>query len=190
MSAETVVAFGVTEDRDLLGQYFALRRRQYHRHFPTLPEWFGKEEEADRVADIVVATMEERVVGGARISYAGPGMSPRLPLESDLFELPRLFPEWRLGEQLICEFCRHAVEPEFGALVSRGLAAAMAKTAARREIALAFTVCPRGQTVLNRRHCRDLGLQFEVFPALLPPNPFNLEMALCLYRGFASLQEP
>lgn len=188
MSAEPVVIYGVTEDRDLLEQYFALRRRQYHRHFPTLPPWFGEEEAADSVADIVVATVGQRVLGGARISYAGPGAAARLPLESEQFELKRVFPDWRLDQQLICEFCRHAVEPEFGGLVSRGLAAAMAMTAARRETALAFTVCPRGQTVLNRRHCRDLGLQFQVFPELRPPNPFDLEMALCLYTDFAVLK--
>jgi len=189
MSAETVVFYGVTQDRDLLAQYFALRRRQYHRHFPTLPSWFGEEEEADGVADIVVATMGDRVLGGARISYAGPGAAARLPLESDQFAMRQVFPNWRLEEQVICEFCRHAVEPEFGALVSRGLASAMAMTAARREIALAFTVCPRGQTVLNRRHCRDLGLVFQVFPDVMPPNPFGLEMALCLYKEFAALKK-
>ena len=187
MSAETVVAYRVTQDRTLLEQYFALRRRQYHRHFPSLPTWFGEEEEADSAADIVVATVGERVLGGARLSYAGPGAAGRLPLESDAFELRNIFPDWRLDEQWICEFCRHAVEPEFGGLVSRGLASAMARRTAERGIALAFTVCPRGQTVLNRRHCRELGLTFQVFPEWLPPNPFGLEMALCLYKDFATL---
>jgi hypothetical protein len=188
MLVDSAVTFQITRDPALLEDYYRLRSNLYHRHFPSLPPTFGQEEPDDLRGDILVATLAGLVVGGARISYVRPGEFARLPLESDAFRLATAFPEWNLSALTICEFSRHAVAPEYGPSISRALATEMAFTAKQRGAVLAFTVCPRGQTVLNRRHCRGLGLEFEVLEGVNPPNPFELSMALCVYRGLSNLR--
>lgn len=188
MHLELTPQYQITQEPALLSQYFALRQTQYHRHFPSLPPSFGLLEADDLTSDILVATLGSSVIGGARLSYVVPAdPTRRLPLESPAFSLRETFPSWALETMTICEFGRHAVHPDYGSLISRPLATEMALAAARHGATLAFTVCPPAQIVLNRRHCRSLGLEFEVFPDINPANPFGLSMALCVYRKLPSL---
>lgn len=183
MNSEPSLNILPTRDEGLLTQYFDLRERQYHRHFPSLPPGFGRLEPDDETSAILAATLGDRVVGGARLSFVNAGTTGRLPLESADFKLRDALPDWHLEARTICEFGRHAINPDFGRLVAGPLALEMARTAARGGAALAFTVCPPAQAVLNRRHCRHIGLEFELFPYIAPPNPFGLLMNLCVYRG-------
>jgi len=118
------VDFQVSRDTSILNQYFTLRERCFRREL-NLPDFDGSEEESDRQASILVATLDGQVIGGARISrrVVLPSQVGALELDADaccMWERLAIDPRVRTV-QLFREFlsalidaslacgCRHAM---------------------------------------------------------------------------------
>jgi hypothetical protein len=186
------IQFFQTKDPALLAQYFELRNQIYLRHYPHLNENFGHEELADRHSHIVVGH-EERVVAGGRITVSRPAKPRRMPMEEGGFRLNELLPDFGLARQSYAEFSRVAVDPAFaaGRHCGLGLIFELARTAADLGVDLVFSICPSPMVRLNAWNSRRCGVEFLVFPDIAIPNPFDIHMTLCAYKGLiAAFQQP
>lgn len=90
------IEFLVTEEEELLSQYYALRERCFRAELG-LPDFDGSEEELDRQGQILLAIQDGKCVGGARISA-------RLVLPSKAQSL-------ELSQDTCCMWERFVIDP-------------------------------------------------------------------------------
>ena len=178
------IEFLLTSDPTLLTQYYELRNRVYRRHYPHLPEDFGREDAVDRHSHIVVG-YDRRVVAGGRITISWPERPHLLPMEESGFRLAEAVPQFRLQWQPYAEFSRVAVDPTYaeGRHCSLGLIRTLAQTTARFQVDLVFSICPTPQVRWNALNSRRCGVTFETFPDIQILTPFHIPMTLCAYSG-------
>lgn len=90
------IEFVVTNDKESLSQYYALRERCFRAELG-LPQFDGSEEEEDRQGHILLAMQDGRCVGGARISS-------RITLPSQVENL-------NLSQDSCCMWERFVIDP-------------------------------------------------------------------------------
>lgn len=103
------VVFEITNDPDLLEQYYKLREESY-REVLLLPEFSGVEEELDRNSDILIARIGDRCLGGIRI--CGSDNMDLLPLEQSGDDLTSQMPHLGLDNVGYCQWMRLTLRPD------------------------------------------------------------------------------
>ena len=162
-----------TKDRNLLSGYYEVRQTCYRlvRNGPR--NFCGAEDQFDQNSDILVVTLGQRVVGGARISGAGLEKERHLPLEQDGLVLDDVFPELRLSEQTYCEFSRMAILPGYRtpALVDE-LICSLLTMAILRGYGFLFAMSPLVQARCYRKVVKNNDFPFDFLihdQFVLPP---------------------
>ena len=185
------VQYLLTSDPAVLTEYYALCNRVYRRHYPHLPEDFGREDSIDRQSHIVVG-YDKRVVAGGRITISWPERPQSMPMEEGGFQLAAATPQFRLRWQPYAEFSRVAVDPLYseGRHCSLGLIRTLARTAARFGVDIVFSICPTPQVRWNALNSRRCGVTFETFPDIEIRTPFHIPMTLCAYSGLLAADAP
>ena len=107
------IIFELCQDPQLLAQYYRLREQCFRRELG-LPDFDGSEDDRDRQGQILIARIDDRCVGGARIS-------PGTTVKNQLDELALAADECCLWErfvidpvvrtvQLARDFCGYLIE--------------------------------------------------------------------------------
>jgi hypothetical protein len=107
------VEFTVSQDSQLLEQYYALRERCFRDELG-LPDFDGSEEEQDRKGQVLLAIQDGRCIGGARISPTVTLLSQIQHLELTqgtccMWERLVFDPVVRTV-QILREFCAHLIQ--------------------------------------------------------------------------------
>lgn len=114
----------------------------------------------------------ERVVGGARISFASRAMETYLPMEEGDFTVSRYLPD-AYGEQAYAEIGRLVVDPTYrGKDVLHTMVAELTSFARQQGCGYLFVLAPALNAVLYRRVCRSLRMPIELHKdANIPDKP-------------------
>ena len=161
VSKELVYEF--TRDPGYLHQYYLLREKMYIRTWG-LKNFEAPEDEYDRQSHIIIARRGNHVVGGGRLTVAGPRKETLLPLEDEDFRLKDLFPEMGLEYCKYAELSRMAVEPEFhGGECTKALFEHMYRKLSALKVAYWFALAPSPSARMYRRMFNSLGLDLTIW---------------------------
>jgi GNAT superfamily N-acetyltransferase len=131
----------------------------------------------------------ERVIGGAKISFASTASTTSLPMEEGEFTVRGYLPK-DFGEQGYAEIGRLVVDPGYrGKEILHTMVAELATFASHQGAGYLFVLAPALNAVLYRRICRSLGMPIEQHKdANLPDKPLYRRLDIKLLssdiRGF------
>jgi len=103
------VVFEITKDADLLKQYFELREKTFKKVLG-LREFDGSKDVHDEQADILIARIDDCVIGGVRIY--GNHYQQQIPLEQLTSELTSQLPNLSLATNGYCQWMRLTLTAE------------------------------------------------------------------------------
>ena len=159
-----------TSNTDLIKQYCDVRKKVYMETF-NIADFTSHEDEYDyhKNTRILVVTLDDKVIGGARLTFHYAGENIKLPMEYDDFQLFNLFPKLDLKKKNYMEITRMATLPEYRR--DRKMASDMFNLMFTRSVQegaeCMYSVTPKIQCRNNRRHFKSLGYEMKTFDDII-----------------------
>jgi len=165
------ITYQFTHDKNLLDQYFELRKEIYIQDF-NLQDFADHEDNFDdkEYTHILVVCDGDRVIGGSRVIIHNKNSDIILPIESDSFLLKDILPELSLHNKSYSEVNRTVLLPEYRqGKIGEGIVHRVILYSKELGADYLFTVAPKIQARNNRKHCSNLAINFTIFDNISVP---------------------
>ncbi|MDX1975759.1 MAG: GNAT family N-acyltransferase [Rickettsiales bacterium] len=154
------ITYEITRDAGYLHQYFLLRENMFINAWG-LQNFCGQKDEHDDRSEIMVARIDNHVVGGCRLTFSE--KDALLPMEKPDFSLASLMPDLKLDQASYVEVSRMAILPEYqNSTVMLELSRQLLKRAASNKARYAFTLSPIPLARNYRKAASLFGLKWEI----------------------------
>jgi hypothetical protein len=182
-----------TKDPEFLYQYYEMRQRVFTSVWG-LKHFCGGEEEHDIDGHILVARLNNLVIGGCRLCISTPKQPRLLPMEGNDFKLPQVVQELEIPKVSYGEFSRLAVLPEYRStdLLDR-MYRHMNRLIVERGLKYVFAIAPRRQAISTRWMLRPFHLRYSIREDIHVPEREEYEgirMTFAVMSNFTPLDNP
>jgi len=158
-----------SKNDEFLQQYYKLRGQRY-RDTWKLKDFSGKKEKYDNIGHILIARIENKVIGGTRIVITNNNRHIKLPLEDDDFILTKLFPKYKLETKNYAEVGRFSIIPD---MIGKDLIPSfILHTFALLQISKCsylFAIAPSKLARLYRKACKEQGINITIKEGIIVP---------------------
>ena len=153
------ISYEVTNDQDLVKQYFKIREEAYKDSYNFCP----KEDFFDKVSDFIIAKSGSVAIGGIRITISSPENRIPIPIESCV-DFEREFPEIDFSKITYGEATRLAVLPSYrnGEVSGKIQKMCVENSLGKMNVDLCFGCGPATQTRRLEIMFRRMGYKFVV----------------------------